>query len=218
MTLKFVLELFFSWIFFFFNKEFFYSHFSASAAISSLSVDTQTLSKTPAFSISVKEIPNNVTPSIFWIFFNLIPFDPPLARISATMEEDSFEKLSWHCTWQRCGEKNDASMSILRNAIEMKSRCDMKVWKLWENLTDKIYFRLFQFFSCIEEVLNWEFHEISLCVVDLLNDSMKLTCGNNFKIRSHFFILNFYFISFWVRTNHKFFWDFLLHIFFSETI
>lgn len=104
----------------------FNSHFSASAAISSLSVDTQTLSKKPARWISVKEIPSKVTSSIFCIFFNLIPFEPPRARIKATTEEEeTFEKLSWHCTWQRCGEKNDASMSILKNAIVMKSRCDM---------------------------------------------------------------------------------------------
>lgn len=58
------------------------------------SVETQIVSNAFASCNAVSESPNKVNPSIFWMFFNFIPLDPPLASISAVKAVELLEILS----------------------------------------------------------------------------------------------------------------------------
>lgn len=69
----------------------YYLHLSASSAIKWWSVETQIVLKHFLHSwIAVKDNPRSEISSILWMFFNLIPLEPPRARIKAVTAEERF--------------------------------------------------------------------------------------------------------------------------------
>lgn len=156
-----------------------FSHLSASRAISSWSVETQTLSKQSGqLCNAVSESPSSETSRMVWMFFSLIPLEPPRARIKAVTADVLFLIGSTQTSWTELDNVDDKLHEITRTFVSV-----IRIFN-FTTLAEKCIFDKSQLFRIrIVELSNGGNCQLTLAIaVMTVNHDIILTSESSEKL------------------------------------